>query len=264
MIDIDSIFNGFSENKNVLGQYHIEQAPPSNRLKYIVDVFTNKFDLKPEVQPFEITYKNNSSIYNFFNVIVPLYERDDLQKTIFINAHHDVANLKSENVNDNTASIVNLMLLAQRIINDTIGFNYNIFLSFTDCEEYGGRGADYLSEIINMGAYKDVEFVLNLELTSHGEQVWVERQHNNINNKLQLLLQEHFSAGVLFIPFADSFIFKKNLINSLTIGTLPLTENGQYDVSHWNICHSHTDNYYNKEDMLSFVDRLFQFICSLT
>lgn len=205
----------------------------------------------------------------FHNIVVPVITGKDA-KTIFLTAHHDVININSENVNDNTASIVNLLVLMQMLKENEQDINRNVYIAFPDCEEYGGEGAKIISKRILDGKYGSVDYVINLELTAHGKNVWLERvpyrfyRENYLVHKLMNFLGDGNWRSTP-IPFADSFVFQRDEIDSVTIGTLPHILNNEslgYDYSVWNICHQDNDNKYNLEDMQNFTNFLFNFIKS--
>ena len=75
-------------------------------------------------------------------------------------AHHDIANPSIDNANDNSASCINAIALKLLVP------ELNVVL--LDGEEHGGIGSQRLSEKINSGDFGSIEWVLNLELTGKG------------------------------------------------------------------------------------------------
>ena len=260
MIKHKELIDGFNAVKN--SRTHFQNISPklSERAVFIINQLTRMGF------PFSVELFSVKEIY-FYNIIVNLIGNKSTD-TIMLTAHHDVLNINSDNVNDNTASIVNLLVLMQKIWENPEGINTNIIVAFPDCEEYGGVGAQILSQDIKKGKYGNVKYILNLELTAHGKNIWIERltyPHMRdgsvlLKNLKEFLGKENYEEE--FIPFADSVIFQKHEFDSLTIGTLPLNEDKRYDYSVWFICHRDNDDLYNIEDMESFTNFLFNFIKS--
>lgn len=207
---------------------------------------------------------------HFYNIIVPVITGKD-SNTIFLTAHHDVININSNNINDNTASIINLLVLIQMLRDNANDINHNVYIAFPDCEEYGGEGAKIIANRIISGKYGNVQYVLNLELTAHGKNIWLEnvpyrfKKENFLTDRLIKFLGDG-NWEKSRIPFADSFIFQWHEIDSVTIGTLPDAPTGvytsKYDYSVWRICHQDNDDKYSLEDMQNFTNFLFNFIKS--
>lgn len=259
MINHKEILDGFLGVKN--SRTHFQNTSPklSERAVFIIQQLTEMGF------PFSVELFSIQGVY-FYNIIVPVI-RKETEDTIMLTAHHDVLNINSNNVNDNTASIVNLLVFMQKIWENPKEINTNIIVAFPDCEEYGGVGAQIISQDIQNGKYGNVKYVLNLELTAHGQHIWQEfmpyrfKQKNSLTDKLYSFLgSENIESSP--IPFADSTIFQKNEIDSVTIGTLPLNSIGNYDYSIWSICHRDDDDKYNLEDMENFTNFLFNFIKS--
>ena len=72
-------------------------------------------------------------------------------------AHHDIVNPGIDNANDNSASVINAIMVKKLMP--------NIHVVILDGEEVGGLGSQRVSEQINDGYYGDIEWVLNFELT---------------------------------------------------------------------------------------------------
>lgn len=257
MINHKELIDGFNANKNSRTHFQNDSPKLSERAVFIINQLT-KIGF-----PFSVELFSVEGVY-FYNIVVNLIKKDT-SNTIILTAHHDVLNINSDNINDNTASIVNLLVFMQKIWKNPEGITNNIMVAFPDCEEYGGVGAQILSQQINNGKYGNVKYVLNLELTAHGKNIWLERTYNGTTNSLsdklvKFLGKDNYKTSP--IPFADSTIFQRYSIDSITIGTLPLNADGSYDYSVWSICHRDDDNKYNLEDMQKFTDFLFNFIKS--
>ena len=107
-----------------------------NGLKYELDKFPYNKDL------------------NFHNIVL----RGTSDKMLI--AHHDIVNPISDNVNDDSASIINCLSIKK--------MRPDVNVVITDCEEYGKYGAYHLAEKINAGEDGKIAWVLNLELTGKG------------------------------------------------------------------------------------------------
>jgi len=183
--------------------------------------------------------KDGSSVfmYNF-------YLRGTSNKMIV--AHHDIANPRVDNCNDNSASVINA--LAAKVLNPEVN------VCITDCEEFGGKGAQRLSNKINAGYFGEIEYVVNLELTAvGGMNFFTERiPMSGLYQKIQTLFPH---TPTVFVPFHDGMIFRRNGIDSLVINPLPVDENGRMKLHYLNFCHSERDTIElaNYEDMDTFV-----------
>lgn len=257
MINHKEFLDGFTAHKN--SRTHFQNTSPklSERAVFIIHQLTRMGF------PFSVELFSVEEVF-FYNIVVRVIKKDT-PDTIILTAHHDVLNINSNNINDNTASIVNLLVLMQRIWENPEGITNNIMVAFPDCEEYGGVGAQFLSQKIKNKEYGNVKYILNLELTAHGKNIWIERTYNGITNSLTSKLIGFLGEGnykTSPIPFADSTIFQRYGIDSITIGTLPLNNDGSYNYSVWGICHQDNDDLYNIEDMEKFTNFLFNFIKS--
>ena len=75
-------------------------------------------------------------------------------------AHHDIVNPNIDNANDNSASVINAIMIKKLMP------HINVVL--LDGEECGGLGSQRTSEQINDGYFGQIDWVLNLELTGKG------------------------------------------------------------------------------------------------
>lgn len=178
-----------------------------------------------------------ANLYNF-------YLRGTSNKMVV--AHHDIANPRIDNCNDNSASVMNA--IAAKILNP------EIHVAITDCEEFGGRGAQRLSEKINEGYFGELEFVVNLELTAVGGMNFF--TENFPQSKMYQKIMSLFpNTPTVPVPFHDGMILRRNQIDSLVINPLPLNEQGQLDMRYLGYCHTPMDTIglANYDDMDNFV-----------
>tara|TARA_B100000963_G_C22557918_1_gene639896 strand:- start:425 stop:1306 length:882 start_codon:yes stop_codon:yes gene_type:complete len=186
-------------------------------------------------------------------------------KSIIYVAHHDVNNANSENCQDNSASVCNLISLGESLKGKEL--DKNVYLVFTDCEEFGGKGAKELANRINEGVFGNVEYVVNLELTANGKNLW--NDSKNFDNQSSLLdklkLEGEFTS--VKTPFSDSVILRENNIDSVCIGILDdknLKQVGESGYcTDWSMCHKVADTFErgaNADDMDNFVEFLQKLI----
>lgn len=231
--------------------------PMTNRVKYICSVL-NVLNLDYELDIFP-NYTNEDNTVNFVNIVVPFHAFDDTKDTIIYLAHHDVVNLESENCNDNTASIANLLELCDRLQN--IEHKTNIYVIFTDGEEIGGKGAKRLAEVIKSGLYGNVLITYNSELSSTGKYIFGDSKdmldHELLKNKNIL----HFRT-----PFNDSVILRSYGINSICFGCITKWDvnklNNGIMCKTWKLCHRLDDtfNKAKKNNMKKYVKFLLSLI----
>lgn len=125
-------------------------------------------------------------------------------------AHHDIFNPNSENANDNSCSVINAIALKKE--------RPEINVCITDGEEFGGLGAQRISERLLDGDYGRFDWVLNLELTGLGGKNFFIGQYPG---PLQSKIINLFNPPITRTPFNDSVIFRKNGIDSCVINPLP-------------------------------------------
>ena len=196
----------------------------------------------------------------YYNIIAKFTTPNPTQDALFFVAHHDVNNVHSENCNDNTASVCNLLDLAYQLSNQTHSKQRNVFIAFTDCEEFGGFGAMRLSQRILAGDYGIVSHLINLELTAYGDTIWVENAIHDLGKKtlknIEGILENNYFKEL--VPFNDSVIFRMFGLDSLCIGTLYKKQNGKLNKDGWFLCHSMEDDFSQAQskDMSVFVNFL--------
>jgi len=198
-----------------------------------------ELDLDYEMDMWTLPLESGKQVY-----LYNFYLRGSSNKILM--AHHDIANPNVDNCNDNTASVINA--IAAKIHNPDLN------IAITDCEEFGGKGAQRLSEKINDGYFGKIEFVLNLELSAAGgmsfftEDIW----ESKLARKIQDLFED---TPTVQVPFHDGVILRKNKIDCVVINPLPLDMNGNMKFHYLNYCHSEMDTIAlaNYDDMGAFV-----------
>lgn len=257
---------------------HNPQSNPSNRVLYIayqlnalgihyhLDFYNAKGYNK------EITDQNEPKLVNI--VVNFQAENNPDKNTVIFLAHHDIANSKSENCNDNTASVANLIDLCGKLnlIKNTL--TNDVCIVFTDAEEtvnFSRCGSGYLAKQIKEGKYGNVLYAVNLELTAYGDVIWMDFDnnpyvvaHNLISGLSEKLKKEIPEILPTRTPFNDGAVLRHFGIDSVCIGTLPKkeVESNKYFYPTWALCHRMDDKFENavEADMNNFVDKLLLLI----
>jgi hypothetical protein len=154
-------------------------------------------------------------------------------------AHYDTIN--DFNANDNTASVVNCLLLKQK--------RPSLNVAILDGEEppVFGAGSRRLASLF----HGECDFILNLELTGYGKQIRIGDHNTSLGKRLVKELgatQEQF-------PFSDTDIFMDNNVMS---EVLILSD----DLENVHNCHNSKDRYdlIKTEDMELLVKKLATFL----
>ena len=136
-----------------------------NKIKFNLDTFNDESQRPIYVGKDKVTQK---PLFNwidvkgrYVNVEIEIKAKEETHESIMFIAHHDINNVKSQNCNDNTASVSILLQFANDL--QKLELNKNIHIVFTDCEEFGGRGSSHLANKINGGAFGNILYVVNLE-----------------------------------------------------------------------------------------------------
>jgi hypothetical protein len=266
-----NILKDFCQIRNKQNAMGGLENPETNRVNFILD--------KIEELKLNATFNINKDIFTIYNnkklLNIELIMNGNKKESVIFIAHHDVNNVYSENCQDNSASVTNLIELANRLhlknIQNNESFeNKNIHFVFTDCEEFGGIGAERLSKRIKEGVFGEVLYVINLELTANGKNLWKDTPNflkkedlKKFDKESQLGRKISNITNSFHTPFNDSVILRENNIESICIGSLndeDLEEvNKKKYCSTWALCHSEKDTFErsaNANDMSSFVDYL--------
>lgn len=172
---------------------------PTNRVIFLLKL------LKSESIPYELDifpYRETSA----YNLIL----KGSSSKMVV--AHHDIVNPDIDNANDNSASVINAIMIKKLMP------EMNVIL--LDGEEYGGVGSQRVSNQIKSGYFGKIDWILNLELTGKGgKYFFIGDYPGPLTNHIKSL----FDCPVVRTPFNDSVIFRKNGIDSCVINPLPPT-----------------------------------------
>lgn len=200
----------------------------TKRVQFILKLL-KEYNIPYHLDQFELD--NNT---NAFNIIL----KGKSDKMVV--AHHDIVNPLSDNANDNSCSVINA--IAVKITRPDI----NVVL--LDGEEYGGIGSRRVSKQIKEGKiFKDIKYVLNLELTGKGgENFFIGNYPGGLYDHIKSL----FDCPIYNTPFNDSVIFRQYGIDSVVINPLPITDkktnciykDNYLDTSLLWLCHSMSDS----------------------
>jgi hypothetical protein len=199
---------------------------------------------------------------NYINIYVNFQASKKTDSTIVFLAHHDVVNVSSENCNDNTASVCNLLHLCGILKEKEL--KHNVVVAFTDAEEicsHDYSGSARLGELINSDAFGNVLFAINLELTANGGEIYYDHydKKSKLSKHLEKTADEIYNVQT---PFNDSVVLRKRGIDSICIGTLTTKEMlkvvyGGFCPT-WGLCHKKEDTFEkaNGDEMSDFVNFL--------
>ena len=235
----DKQVNSFFSNRASL----IIQILKENDVEYIIDTFTPK-----------------NSKMKLCNIIVE-FNNAELNETTIHDVHHDVRNVNSLNILDNTASVANLLSLAISLNGKKL--KRKTVIAFVDGEEVGCYGAKRMVEQIEKGVYGEIIDVVTHELTASGKVLtnkFLDRGF--ITRKLYEIDSEMVESPT---PYCDVNIYLEAGINVVCLCTLPvnqmkqLVETGFCD--DWGKCHKMNDDMSsaNEKDMKNYVKTLKQF-----
>ena len=214
------------------GSVYSNGDKPTPRVQFLMDL------LQSENIDYELdTYQSRGT--TCYNLIL----KGDSDRMIV--AHHDIVNPNIDNANDNSASVINAIMIKKLMP------HINVVL--LDGEEYGGLGSQRVSEQINEGYFGTIDWVLNLELTGKGGDTFFIGDYRGV---LFDHIKSIFDCVVYKTPFNDSVVFRKNGIDSCVINPLPTLTNGNMDYSMLYNCHSSKDTIdtISVDDMKEFVE----------
>jgi len=173
-------------------------------------------------------------------------------------AHHDIVNSQTDNANDNSASVINAIMIKKLMP------EINVVL--LDGEEAGGLGSQRCSDLINEGKFGTIDWVLNLELTGRGGKYFF---IGDYPGKLSDHIKSIFDCPSVVTPYNDSVTFRRNGIDSVVINPLPPIEGNTTSQVKWNDdiyldfkllfnCHKPTDtiDVISVRDMKEFVEEV--------
>jgi hypothetical protein len=231
----------FCKVRNIGGTYS-NSNEPTPRVQFLMQL------LESEEMDYELdTYQSRGN--TCYNLIL----KGDSDKMVV--AHHDIVNPNIDNANDNSASVINAIMIKKLMP------EMNVVL--LDGEECGGLGSQRVSDQINDGYFNTIDWVLNLELTGKGGKYFF---IGNYPGRLSDHIKSIFDCPITNTPYNDSVTFRKNGIDSVVINPIPPLNEGKSSVK-WNDdtyldfsmlynCHSSKDTIstISVDDMKEFVE----------
>jgi hypothetical protein len=231
----------FCKVRNIGGTYS-NSNEPTPRVQFLMQL------LESEGMDYELdTYQSRGN--TCYNLIL----KGDSDKMVV--AHHDIVNPNIDNANDNSASVINAIMIKKLMP------EINVVL--LDGEECGGLGSQRVSDQINDGYFNTIDWVLNLELTGKGGKYFF---IGNYPGRLSDHIKSIFDCPITNTPYNDSVTFRKNGIDSVVINPIPPLSEGKSSVK-WNDdtyldfsmlynCHSSRDTIstISVDDMKEFVE----------
>jgi hypothetical protein len=232
----------FCKVRNLGGTYS-NGNEPTPRVEFLMQL------LESEGMNYELdTYKSRGN--TCYNLIL----KGDSDRMVV--AHHDIVNPNIDNANDNSASVINAIMIKKLMP------HINVVL--LDGEECGGLGSQRVSEQINEGYFGTIDWVLNLELTGKGGKYFF---IGNYSGKLTDHIKSIFDCPITNTPYNDSVTFRKNGIDSVVINPIPPLNEGKTSSVKWDDdtyldfsmlynCHSSKDTIdtISVSDMKEFVE----------
>jgi len=239
--------------------YHASEIAITPRVTYLIEQLY-LMEVNYKIDEFEIP--NSTKGEKFVNLYVMFPSKNKDAKNIIFVAHHDVANPNSENCQDNSASVCNLLELCSTLKDKEL--QNNIIVCFTDGEEIVNAnkcGAGRISRSIREGAkpfQNGVDYNINLELTGLGRNIWADRLNIEQSNSYDYLISKIDNVKEVRTPASDSVMFRANGFDSICIGCLD-DENIKRDYPKtWMLCHSEQDTIdkISESDMNYFVHEI--------
>lgn len=220
----------------------------SNRLSFIIGLL-KELNINYEISTWDDSCINDDYWeYCFHNLIIKGTSGR------YFTAHYDVRNPNSQNANDNSASIISLILL--KVLNPDVN------IAFLDAEEspWMGEGAKWFRQWVysthngyNGKIYREVEYIVNLEMVGIGGKNIV---ISDYTNDLSATIKQNFNPVVMSLPPNDSWFFK-NRFDTVCMSTFPIIK-GKQNFDHFKKAHTIEDNLKSicLDDMHEFVSEV--------
>ena len=227
-----------------LGNVYKNGMQPTPRVDFILNLL-NEEGIDYELDTFDV-----SDDCLGFNIVM----KGESSK--MVSAHHDINNPYIDNANDNSASVINAIMVKK--------LRPEINVVLVDGEECGGLGSKRISKLINQNHFGKIDWVLNLELTGRGGKYFFIGDYPGV---LSNHIKSIFDCPIYKTPYNDSVTYRRNGIDSVVINPIPPLNEGQTSQVRWsdNIyldnsmlrnCHSERDSLstINVDDMREFVE----------
>ncbi len=214
-------------------------------------------------------FPHNDSDYKYINIYVKFQSKNTEEKeTILFVSHHDIANPYSQNAQDNTSSVCNLLEFCS--ILKTKELNKNVIVCFTDGEElanYASGAARIANQSLKKESiFENVLYAINLELTGRGKNIWADFEIavSQFKNSKLLHIVAKKIPNVLSVgtPYNDSYALRRFGLDSICIGCF--TDEDVYSYNNreypptWILCHKSEDTFDKiiEDDMIYFVNEV--------
>lgn len=212
----------------------------SNRFKYITQLL-DSFNIEYDI----IRHDINSDI-----TIRNIYISGKSNK-LFV-SHHDVFDINSENANDNSCSIINLIAL--RLLNPDVN------IAITDGEEIGMLGGKLILNDLK-DHFPDVNRIMVLELTGIGQNISITNYNNSklykeISDNFNVIIKNDFpTINEAYEINREKKVETEKKVEAELVVTAP-TINNKINFNHLYDIHSKKDKLskINKKDMNNFVN----------
>ncbi len=214
-----------------------DRARYSNRAKFLTSLLT-KLGIEHKV----VRTKSLRDLKYFYNIFC------FGSSNKFLSAHYDVVDVRVDNANDNSASVINC--IAYKLKNPSIN------LIILDGEEppFMGAGSLYASKYLKANNIP-VKWIFNLELTGVGKHFFID----NIKTPLSDGIIKNFEdVLVTSTPFNDSMIFRSNGFVSNVTTTFDMDKNNKPNLKHLWLSHGPQDSVdkMSTSDMKDFVENV--------
>ena len=191
------------------GSIYQNDNNPTPRVEFLMSL------LDSECISYELDKFNTDKVTGY-NIIM----KGDSNRMVV--AHHDINNPNIDNANDNSASVINAIMIKKLMP------EMNVVL--LDGEECGGIGSQRCSEMINDDYFGKIDWVLNLELSGKGgKHFFIGDYPGTLTNHIKSI----FDCPITRTPYNDSVTFRRNGIDSCVINPLPPLNEGTSQVK-WN------------------------------
>ena len=215
------------------GSIYQNDNDPTPRVQFLMNLLDNE-NISYELDKF------TSNELTGYNIIL----KGD--STRMVVAHHDINNPNIDNANDNSASVINAIMIKKLMP--------SIHVVLLDGEECGGIGSQRCSDKINEDYFGKIDWVLNLELTGKGgKHFFIGDYPGTLTNHIKSI----FDCPITRTPYNDSVTFRRNGIDSCVINPLPPLNEGTSQVK-WNentyLDYSMLFNCHSKKDSIDTID----------
>jgi len=215
------------------GSIYQNDNNPTPRVQFLMSLLDN------ECISYELDKFNTDKVTGY-NIIM----KGDSNRMVV--AHHDINNPNIDNANDNSASVINAIMIKKLMP------SINVVL--LDGEECGGIGSQRCSEMINDDYFGKIDWVLNLELSGKGgKHFFIGDYPGTLTNHIKSI----FDCPITRTPYNDSVTFRRNGIDSCVINPLPPLNEGTSQVK-WNentyLDYSMLFNCHSKKDSIDTID----------